>query len=91
MTVELDYMRRALHLTLHDRVRNEEVRSIMRINGSVTKPLENRALQYMVTSREWPMTKTNFETGTTKKKKGSRPALEWESYIKKAMVDRGLG
>lgn len=92
-TVELDYTRRSLQLTRHDRVRNEEVWRRMDIICSIRETLENRALQWyghvqrMPTYR-WPKKITQwFPQGRNKR---GRPPLIWEKYIKAAMEDRGL-
>lgn len=92
-TVEMDFMRRCLQVTRRDRLRTEEIWRRMNITCSITKTLENRALQWYGHVRRmpedrWPKKVTQwFPRG---KRKRGRPALTWEKYIKTAMEERGL-
>ena len=92
-TVELDYMRRSLHVTRRDKVRTEEIWQRMGVTCSITKTLENRALQWYGHIRQmpnyrWPKIIANWSPHGRRKR--GRPALNWEAYIKAAMDERDL-
>lgn len=89
----MDYMRRCLHLTRYDKVRNEDVWKQMEVICSITKRLENKALQWYghvqrMPEGRWP--KKILEWQPSRRRKRGRPTLEWEKYIKEAMEDRSL-
>lgn len=92
-TVEMDYMRRCLQLTREDKVRNEEIWRQMEVTCSITKALENKALQWYghinrMNEMRWP--KRILEWQPEGRRRRGAPALTWQKYIQKAMEDRGL-
>lgn len=92
-TVELDFMRRCLKVTRRDRIRTEEIWRRMGVEQSITKTLENRALQWYghvkrMPKQRWPRKVTEWSPFGRRRR--GRPALSWENYIKSIMAEKGL-
>ena len=92
-TVELDYLRRCLQVTRNDRLRTEEIWQQMGVKCSMTRRLENRALQWYghvqrMPEYRWP--KRILEWEPPGRRRRGRPTLRWKTYIGQAMAERGL-
>ncbi|CAG9836974.1 unnamed protein product [Diabrotica balteata] len=92
-TVELDFMRRCLQITRADRIRTEEIWNRMEVECSITKKLENRALQWyghvkIMPEHRWPKRILNWDP--LGRRRRGRPATRWKTYVGNVMIDRDL-
>nr|CAH7733017.1 unnamed protein product [Callosobruchus chinensis] len=86
-------MRRGLQVTRTDKIRTAEIWQRMGIECSITRKLENKALQWYghvqrMPEHRWP--KQVLEWEPPGRRRRGRPALRWETYIGHAMIDRDL-
>ncbi|XP_045466631.1 uncharacterized protein LOC123675327 [Harmonia axyridis] len=91
--VEMDVFRRSLGISRRDRVRNEEVKLRMGVEGSVTTDIERRQLIWYGHIQRMPSTripKRTMEWIPAGRRKRGRPRKTWKEGILRAMSERNL-
>lgn len=92
-SVELDFMRRSLQITKLDKIRNEVVWERAGVQTTITRRLENKALQWYghvqrMQNERWPIQILNWIP--ERRRRRGRPVLTWKAYIQEVMNEKGL-
>lgn len=92
-SVELDFMRRSLQITKLDKIRNEVVWERAGVQTTITRRLENKALQWYghvqrMQNERWPIQILNWIP--ERRRRRGRPVLTWKTYIQEVMNEKGL-
>lgn len=93
MSLEMDFWRRSCRYTRLDHIRNERIREIMGVEGTILDTIEYKQLMWYghlqrMNDDRWP--KKIWQWNPPERKKRGRPPRSWKTDVKEAMEARGL-
>lgn len=91
--IEMDYLRRGARRSRRERVRNEEIRSIMDAHETVVERVEKRRLRWFghvlrMNPERWPHRMYHWQPPG--KRKRGRPRRSWIEGVRQSMEERHL-
>lgn len=91
--VEMDAIRRSMRISRKERVRNDEIRRRMGVEGTVVQDIERQQLRWYGHVQRMPEERIPKQTLIwipAEKRRRGRPKKSWIEGIKKAMSERNL-
>ena len=88
---EMKMLRWSLGITRKDRVRNEEIRTVVKV-GDITEKMQETRLRWLghVVRRDDEYVGKRIRGMQVGRKKRGRPRRRWEDYVKEDMKERGI-
>lgn len=93
MAVEMDYWRRSCRISRLDHVRNDTIREMMNVEGTIMDTVDKKRLTWYghlqrMEDRRWP--KRVWQWVPPERRKRGRPPRSWKKDVEEAMLARGL-
>ena len=93
LSLEMDYWRRSAGFSKLDHIRNEEIRRIMEVEGTILDTIERKRLLWYghlqrMDDNRWP--KKIWTWSPPEKRKRGRPPRSWKTDVREAMEARNL-
>lgn len=91
--VEMDALRRSLHIFRMDKVRNDDIKGWMGIEGSISDDISRTQLvwyRHVKRMEDTRLPKQTLEWQPSNRRRRGRPKAAWEPGIRKAMSARDL-